>query len=149
MVRALVTGATGKVGHAVAQALLARGDDVVVLARDAAKARRLLDAGVVEGDVTDPESIAAAVKGCEVVFNSMGLPEQWVADPEVFERVNARGTETVVRAAAAAGVRRVVHTSTCDVFDARPGERFDGLDQAGQDAEPAARKSVQGGPADG
>ena len=48
-----------------------------------------------------------------------------VADAGVFERVNARGTETVVRAAAAAGARRVVHTSTIDVFHAEPGGAFD------------------------
>jgi len=122
-----VTGATGKVGFAVAHALVERGDEVVVLARDAAKAGGVLDAriAVVSGDVTRPESVAAAVEGCELVFNAMGIPEQWVPDPDVFERVNARGAETVVRAAAAAGVRRVVHTSTIDVFDAAPGERFD------------------------
>jgi nucleoside-diphosphate-sugar epimerase len=79
----------------------------------------------VRGDVTQPESVAAAVDGCEVVFNAMGLPEQWLADEETFDRINARGTETVVRAAVAAGVRRVVHTSTIDVFHAGRGERFD------------------------
>ena len=55
----------------------------------------------------------------------MGLPEQWFADPEIFDRVNARGSETVVRAAARAGARRVVHTSTIDVFHAERGSVFD------------------------
>jgi nucleoside-diphosphate-sugar epimerase len=125
--RALVTGATGKVGGAVARALLARGDGVRALVRDPERAARLLPDGVelVRGDVTDPESVAAAVSGCELVFNAMGLPEQWLKDESIFERVNARGTETVVRAAAAAGVRRLVHTSTIDVFHADRGARFD------------------------
>jgi dihydroflavonol-4-reductase len=79
----------------------------------------------VRGDVTDSESVRAAVEGCELVFNAMGIPEQWLRDPAEFERVNARGTETVVRAAREAGVRRVVQTSTIDVFHAEPGERFD------------------------
>jgi dihydroflavonol-4-reductase len=124
-VRVLVTGATGKVGNAVARALAARGDEVRALVRDPAKAE--LPAGVepVRGDVTDPDSVAAAVQGCELVFNAMGLPEQWFADEGVFDRVNARGTETVVRQAAAASVRRVVHTSTIDVFHAEAGGRFD------------------------
>ena len=127
MTRALVTGATGKVGGAVARALLARGDSVRALVRSPDKAARLLPAEVelVRGDVTDAASVEAAVAGCELVFNAMGLPEQWTADPDVFDRVNARGTETVVRAARAAGVRRVVHTSTIDVFHAGRGERFD------------------------
>ena len=120
----LVTGGTGKVGNAVARALVARGDDVRALVRD--PSARLPD-GVepVRGDVTDPDSLGAAVEGCELVFNAVGLPEQWLADETEFDRVNARGTEAVVRAAVAAGVRRVVHTSTIDVFHAEPGERFD------------------------
>ena len=57
------------------------------------------DVELARGDVTDPSSVATAVAGCELVFNAMGLPEQWLADDATFERVNARGTETVVRAA--------------------------------------------------
>ncbi len=125
--RALVTGATGKVGHAIAQALATRGDEVRALVRDPARAATVLPRGVqaVRGDVTDPASVAAAVEGCEVVFNAMGLPEQWLADDTQFDRVNAEGTRTVARAAREAGVRRLVHTSTEDVFHAEPGERFD------------------------
>ena len=125
--RALVTGATGKVGHAVARALEAAGHEVRALVRDPARAASVLPAGVepVPGDVTEPGSLGAAVAGCELVFNAMGLPEQWLADDRQFDRVNARGTENVVRAAREAAVRRVVHTSTIDVFHAEPGGRFD------------------------
>jgi nucleoside-diphosphate-sugar epimerase len=125
--RALVTGATGKVGHSIARALLERGDDVHVLVRNPGRASSQLPPGVqaIKGDVTEPASVEKAAAGCELVFNAMGLPEQWFADPDIFERVNARGTETVVRAAAAAGARRVVHTSTIDVFHAEPGTPFD------------------------
>jgi dihydroflavonol-4-reductase len=125
--RALVTGATGKVGNAVAGALVRRGDEVRALVRDPARAAAVLPAGVeaVKGDVTESASVEAAAAGCELVFNAMGLPEQWFADPEIFERVNARGSETVVRAAARAGARRVVHTSTIDVFHAERGSEFD------------------------
>jgi dihydroflavonol-4-reductase len=126
-VRALVTGATGKVGGATARALLDRGDEVRALVRDPARAATLLPAEVelVPGDVTDPDSVATAVEGRELVFNAMGLPEQWVRDEGIFERVNARGTENVIRAAREAGVRRVVHTSTIDVFHAERGGRMD------------------------
>ena len=125
--RALVTGATGKVGNAVARALAARGDEVRALVRDPARAAAAMPAGAqaVRGDVTDAESVRAAVEGCELVFNAMGLPEQWLADEDEFERVNAIGSETVVREAARAGARRVVHTSTIDVFHASAGARFD------------------------
>jgi dihydroflavonol-4-reductase len=125
--KALVTGATGKVGHAVASALVARGDDVRALVRDPAKATEVLPVGVepVRGDVTDPVSLAPAVAGCEVVFNAMGLPEQWVRDESVFNRVNAEGTSAVAQAARRGGARRLVHTSTEDVFHAERGARFD------------------------
>ncbi|MEA2367313.1 MAG: hypothetical protein QOH38_31, partial [Thermoleophilaceae bacterium] len=125
--RTLVTGATGKVGGATARALLDRGDEVRALVRDPAKARGLLPSGVelAQGDVTEPATVAAAVEGRDLVFNAMGLPEQWLHDEDIFDRVNAQGTENVIRAAREAGVRRVVHTSTIDVFHAERGGRMD------------------------
>lgn len=145
MSRALVTGATGKVGGAVARALVARGDAVRALVRDPAKAARLLprEVELVRGDVTDPASVAAATAGCELVFNAMGLPEQWLADESAFDRVNAGGTETVVRAAVEAGVRRVVQTSTIDVFHADRGARFDESLVAGYPKGTAYERSKQ------
>ena len=144
-VRALVTGATGKVGHAVARALSERGDEVRALVRDPQRAAGVLPVGVEpsQGDVTDAESVQRAVAGCELVFNAMGLPEQWLADAEAFEQINARGTETVVRAAAAAGVRRLVHTSTIDVFHAESGARFDESRVAGYPKGTAYERSKQ------
>jgi dihydroflavonol-4-reductase len=119
----LVTGATGKVGNAVARRLADRGDEVAALVRSPANARDVLPAGVelTGGDVTDFDSLRRAMEGVEGVFNCMGLFEQWFADPEVFERVNAQGARNVVAAAREAGVRRVVHTSTFDVFHAETG----------------------------
>jgi dihydroflavonol-4-reductase len=125
--RALVTGATGKVGHAIASALLDKGDQVRALVRDPKRAASVLPAGIepVKGDVTDVGSLAAAVEDCELVFNSMGMPEQWVRDEAIFDQVNAIGSQQVAVAAKRAGVRRFVHTSTHDVFHADTGERFD------------------------
>jgi nucleoside-diphosphate-sugar epimerase len=125
--KALVTGATGKVGHAIASALLDRGDRVRALVRDPKRAASTLPAGIepIRGDVTDPDSLAAAVEGCELVFNAMGMPEQWVRDEGIFDRVNAVGSQQVAIAAKRAGVNRFIHTSTHDVFHAETGERFD------------------------
>ncbi|MGH2979463.1 MAG: NAD(P)H-binding protein, partial [Solirubrobacterales bacterium] len=107
--------------------LAARGDEVRALVRDPSRAAGVLPPGVesVVGDVMDPDSLAPAAEGCELVFNAMGLPEQWVRDESVFDRVNAQGTLAMARAARAAGVRRLVHTSTVDVFHAERGGRFD------------------------
>jgi dihydroflavonol-4-reductase len=118
--RFLVTGATGKVGNAVARRLAQRGDEVVALVRDAAKARELLPEGVrlVRGDVTEPDSVREAAEGVDGAFNCMGLFEQWFPDPVIFDRVNAEGARTVIAAAREAGAKRAVHLSTFDVFHA-------------------------------
>lgn len=121
--RALVTGATGKVGNAVARRLVERGDAVVALVREPERAHGVLPEGVeaVRGDVTDPESVRRAVEGAEAVFNCMGIYEQWLPDPGEFDRVNAEGARNVITAAREAGVKRAVHTSTFDVFHAERG----------------------------
>lgn len=125
--RVLVTGATGKVGNALAAALVERGDEVRVLVRDPERAADVLPPGVevVRGDVTDPSSLPAAVAGCELAFNAMGIPEQWVRDDGIFDRVNAVGSGDLARAAREAGVKRFIHTSTNDVFHAERGATFD------------------------
>jgi dihydroflavonol-4-reductase len=121
--RALVTGATGKIGNAVVRQLAERGDEVVALVRDPAKARELVPSGVAlaRGDVTDQASVREAAEGIDGAFNCMGLFEQWFADPGVFDRVNGEGARNVAAAAREAGAKRLVHTSTFDVFHAEPG----------------------------
>ncbi len=125
--RVLVTGATGKVGRAIAAELLERGDQVSALVRDPKRGVSTLPAGVdpVKGDATNAASLSAAVEGCEIVFNAMGMPEQWVRDEAIFDRVNAHGSGALAAAARKAGVRRFVHTSTHDVFHAESGRSFD------------------------
>lgn len=131
-VRILVTGATGKIGNAVARRLLERGDEIVALVRDPQRAADLLppEVELATGDVTDPESIRAAARGIEAAVNCMGLFEQWMPDPGIFERVNAEGARNVVATAREAGARRVVQTSTFDVFHAEPGGTLSEADLA-------------------
>lgn len=121
--RILLTGATGKLGKAVADRLIERGDHVVGLVREPDRAASVLpgDVELARGDVTDHESLRGAAAGVEAAINCMGIFEQWTADPDVFNRVNAAGARAVAVAARDAGAQRVVHTSTFDVFDARRG----------------------------
>ncbi len=123
----LITGATGTVGYPIARDLIARGDAVRALVRDAERARALLPPGAepVPGDVTDRDSVRRAVAGAELVYHAAGLPEQWRRDDDDFTRVNVEGTRNVAEEALAAGIRRLVYTSTIDVFAWTPGARFD------------------------
>ena len=125
--RTLVTGATGLIGYNMVQQLTADGHEVRVLARSVEKARALFSntCTILQGDVTEPRSLTAAIDGCEIVFHAAGFPEQWMKDPAIFQRVNVEGTRNVLNASTSAGVRRVVYTSTIDVFAARAGESYD------------------------
>jgi dihydroflavonol-4-reductase len=124
---ALVTGGTGMVGNCIARSLLSRGHRVRALVRNLDKGKRLLPEGceLVAGDVTDPATLGPAVAGSEWVFHAAGFPEQWMQDNGTFDRINAGGTENMVSAAKAAGVKRFVFTSTIDVFTWRSGATYD------------------------
>jgi dihydroflavonol-4-reductase len=110
----LVTGATGFVGSAVARALVARGHSVRVLVRRAADRRNVtgLPVEVVAGDLTDAESLGRAVAGCRYLFHVAADYRLWVPDPQRMMRINVEGTRAAMEAALAAGVERVVHTSS-------------------------------------
>jgi nucleoside-diphosphate-sugar epimerase len=114
MARVFVTGGTGLIGRALITSLLDRGDEVVALARSDAAAARLRERGVEvrRGEVYDQEALATAMEGCSLAFNVAGVNSFCVADPEPMRRANVDGAIAAVRAAAAAGVPRLVHTSS-------------------------------------
>jgi len=109
-----LTGGSGFVGGALCARLVADGREVTALARSDESAAKLeaMGARVVRGDVLDEASLREAIKGCGVVFNVAGTVGMCLPDPAPMYRVNVDGSVNVVRAAAAAGVRRVVHTSS-------------------------------------
>lgn len=125
---ALVTGATGFVGSAVARALLAEGHSVRALARPNSDRRNLagLDVEPVTGDLADPASLAPALKGCTALFHVAADYRLWVPDPQAMLRTNVAGTAAILRAAAAAGVTRAVYTSSVATLghhaDGRPAD---------------------------
>lgn len=112
--KALVTGATGFVGSAVARKLLAAGHDVRALVRAASDRRNLDDIAVevVIGDLRDPASLAAALAGCDALFHVAADYRLWVPDPAGIYAVNVDGSRALIEAALAAGVGRVVYTSS-------------------------------------
>lgn len=105
--RTLVTGATGLVGNNVVRLLVDRGETVRVLVRPGADPRPLagLPVEVVEGDVTDPASVAAAVRDAGRVIHAAGAVHIGWLDADAQHRVNVEGTRNVVAAVRAAGAR--------------------------------------------
>jgi nucleoside-diphosphate-sugar epimerase len=116
-VRVLVTGATGFSGGHLARHLTAQGDEVRALVRDARRADVLAGvvAEVLPGDLIDRASLERAVSGVDVVYNIAALYRTAGLPPSQYHAVNAAAVGTLIDAAAAAGVRRVVHCSTVGV----------------------------------
>ncbi len=122
-----VTGATGLTGANVCRQLVERGDRVRALARASADSEPLSAIGVevVDGDITDAESVLAASKGCDAAIHTaalLGGASQDIAD---FRAVNTDGTRHVLDAAVAHGMRRVVALSTSTFFDTSGGHTME------------------------
>jgi uncharacterized protein YbjT (DUF2867 family) len=116
----LVTGGTGFVGPKIVHALRAADRPVRCLVRDPERASDLAAWGceLVQGDVTDPESVRRAVEGCDVVVHLVAIIQ---GKPEDFERVMTQGTRNVVEATKASGIRRFVLMSALGTSEETKG----------------------------
>jgi NADH dehydrogenase len=116
-VKVLVTGGTGFVGPKVAHALRARELEVRALVRDPSRATRLASWGVepVVGDMTDPASLRAALRGCTHVVHLVAIIRGRPAD---FHRTMTRGTADLLAAAREEGVQRFVLMSALGTSEA-------------------------------
>jgi dihydroflavonol-4-reductase len=112
--RVFVTGGSGLIGGALVERLVGRGHHVVALARSDAAAAGLSARGaeVVRGDLLDEAALVNGMRASAVAFNVAGVNTMCPRDRAPLYRVNRDGARAAVRAAAAAGVRRVVHTSS-------------------------------------
>jgi dihydroflavonol-4-reductase len=121
--RALVTGATGFLGRAIVEQLVASGRPVRALVRSDVATQKLIAIGAepVRGDVLDRSALEAGLAGCEVVYHAAGVNAFCLRDPRPLFDVNVAGTRAVAEAAAAAGVGKLVYTSSAATMD-EPGD---------------------------
>jgi dihydroflavonol-4-reductase len=112
--RVLVTGASGFLGSAVARSLIARGAEVRALVRPTSPHDNVAGLGceIVAGDLTDRASLKAALQGVRYLFHVAADYRFWARDPSVILRVNVEGTRALMQEALAAGVERIVYTSS-------------------------------------
>ena len=127
--RVFLTGATGFIGGQIARQLRARGDDVVALVRDRARAGELEELGceLIEGDLGATDAIVAGLQGADAAIHNaaiykVGIPK---SEHRLMYEANVRGTETVLRAALDAGTPKVVYVSTIGAFGNTHGEVVD------------------------
>ena len=127
MMRALVTGGAGFIGHHLVRALVERGDEVVVLDDFSTGLRSRLvplegHVELVEGDIRDAVAVDRAIAGCSVVFHEGALPSvaRSVRDPRLSNDVNTNGTIEVMLGAKRARVERVVYAGSSSVYGDSP-----------------------------
>jgi hopanoid-associated sugar epimerase len=110
----LLTGGSGFVGSAIARALLAAGYRVRALVRPSSPRNNLagLDLEMVDGDICDTAAMRRAMRGAQRVVHAAADYRLWTRDPAALVRANVGGTRTVMEAALAEGVPRVVYTSS-------------------------------------
>ena len=126
--RALVTGASGFVGAAVARALVAAGWDVRALVRPTSERTNLqnLPLAIVVGDLSVAPSLAPALTDCEALFHVAADYRLGAPDPSQLYRTNVEGTRNLLSAAVQAGVKKIVYTSSVATMgipaDGTPGD---------------------------
>lgn len=125
--RYFVTGATGFVGKEVARQLRAQGHDVVALARNPDQAGDLRDMGVtvIKGDVTDKESMRAAMVGLDGVFHIAGWFKIGTKDKSEGAKINIEGTRNVLSLMQELHIPKGVYTSTLAVNSDTQGKVVD------------------------
>ncbi|MGB5810949.1 MAG: NAD(P)-dependent oxidoreductase [Polyangiales bacterium] len=112
--RCLITGATGFIGGAILRGLQQAGHEVVAYVRETSDSRALMDVERVVGDLADPNRLADAARGCDVLVHAAGVADP-AADRETLGWAHVAGTENAINAAKKAGCSRFIQISCADV----------------------------------
>ncbi len=123
--KVLVTGATGFIGNHVTRLCLEQGDEVRVMVMPGEDRSPLdgMDVEFVEGNLLAPDSLPKCVEGVDGLYHLAAVYAVWTKDPTLQYRVNVEGANHMLRAAMAAGVTKVVYTSSIAAIGIpKPGE---------------------------
>ncbi|MDR2525329.1 MAG: NAD-dependent epimerase/dehydratase family protein [Oscillospiraceae bacterium] len=116
----VITGATGHIGYPLLLELIARGQEPRLLLREENGLFSDLSCQTVRGDVTNYESLLSAFAGAETVYHLAGLIEIGDGNMDQVWRVNIDGTQNVIAACKACGVKRLVYCSSVDAMPPAP-----------------------------
>ena len=122
-----MTGGGGFLGQAIVRQFLARGDQARIFARGDYPALVAEGAELQRGDLQDAAALDRACAGVDAVVHAAALAGGW-GDPRRFEAVNVQGSRNVVAGCRAAGVQRLIYTSSPSVVS-RPGP-MEGVDES-------------------
>lgn len=125
--KAFVTGATGFIGASIARELLKDGSEVRALVRPGSDRRNLagLDIEIREGDLSDRDGLLRGMAGCQTLFHAAADYRLWTRTPATMYEANVGGTGNILSAALAAGLEKVVYTSSVGTLG-NPGDGIPG-----------------------
>jgi nucleoside-diphosphate-sugar epimerase len=120
----LITGATGYIGHRLALTLAERGNEIHILVRNSNSPNIPMHENikVFSGDITDIQSITAAIKECKQVYHTAALVKIFDKDSSQFHKVNIDGTLNLLLKAVEFGIEKFLLTSSCSVIGPSTGK---------------------------
>lgn len=121
--KVLITGANGLLGSNAARALYRTGYDLKLMIRPTADIRGMADipCELFYGNITSPEEVAEAVKGCDYVVHTASVTGQWGVTFQEYKAINIDGTKNIVEACLSAGIQKLVYISTANTIG--PGNK--------------------------
>ena len=129
--KVLMTGANGFLGARLARRLAETGTQVRAIVRSVEGSNDLIHPNIelIPGNFADPETIAAAMQGVQGVYHLAAISNDWAPDSRDFYRVNVGGTVTLIEAARAAAVPKIVITSTAGTIGPPDGSHVHPVDE--------------------
>ncbi len=128
--KVFITGGTGFIGKRTVNLLANTNHQIVLLVRETSDASftdsllQYKNVTVIQGDLTDKQSLLNGMKGCDAVINIAALYSFWEPYKKIFSDINIEGTKNVMESSLISGVKKIVHISTAGVFGKPADEPF-------------------------